>query len=162
MKPPTNPGRFRRAARSAALCFVLGASSLASAEAPIAIVTTGTLGFGQVISGSSAGTVTVTPQGARSADGGTVLGSGLTASAASFTITGEPSTAFGLVLPGSVSLTSGSSSMTVDAFTSTPGGSGTLDGAGSQQVNVGARLHLSPSQPFGSYEGTFNVTVAYY
>jgi hypothetical protein len=162
MSTPANPGRFKRAARTAALFLVLGLPSAAVAQAPISIVTTGTLGFGQVISGLGAGAVTVTPLGGRTASGGAVLGSSVTVSAASFTITGEPSTAYGLVLPGSVTLTSGGQSMTVDEFTSSPAGSGVLDATGSQQVGLGARLQVSASQQTGSYTGTFNITVAYY
>jgi uncharacterized protein DUF4402 len=151
------PRLSKRAARNAALFLVLGLPSAALAQVPISIVTTGTLGFGQVISGLSAGAVTVTPAGGRAASGGTVLGSSTAVSAASFTITGQPSTAYGLVLPGSVTLTSGGRSMTVDEFTSSPAGTGVLDGAGSQQVSLGARLQVSASQQTGSYEGTFNV-----
>jgi hypothetical protein len=162
MTTTANPRLKKRAARNAALFLVLSLPSAALAQVPISIATTGTLGFGQVISGLGAGAVTVTPLGARAASGAAVLGSSAAVSAASFTITGEPSTAYGLVLPGSVTLTSGARSMSVDQFTSSPSGTGVLDAAGSQEVSLGARLQVSASQQTGSYEGTFNITVAYY
>jgi hypothetical protein len=152
---------FTRAARAAALVFLLGPVAAAEAQVSIGISRTADLDFGQAVAGLSAGTVTVTPGGARSVSGGATLGSGLAVSAASFTVTGQPSTAYGIVLPGSIALSSGSHSMTVDDFTSDPSGTGVLSGGGSQALSVGAKLHVSARQAGGSYSGTFSVTVAY-
>jgi len=50
--------------------------------------------------------------------------------------------------------------MTVDTFTSTPSGTGTLTG-GAETLNVGATLQVGIGQATGSYTGTYSVTVNY-
>ena len=53
--------------------------------------------------------------------------------------------------------------MTVDTWTSTPSGTGTLSAGGSQTLTVGATLNVAGSQVAGTYvSGTpFTVTVNY-
>ncbi|HVS64875.1 MAG TPA: DUF4402 domain-containing protein [Thermoanaerobaculia bacterium] len=138
-------------------------ASPARAAEPAAIVLTNnsSLGFGSIVASATAGAVTVSAGGARSASGGAVLGSSVGVSAASFTVTGEPNLTYSIVLPSSVTLTAGGSSMTVDSFTSLPADSGNLGPAGTEEVRVGATLQVSGSQSQASYSGTFDVTVAY-
>ncbi len=52
--------------------------------------------------------------------------------------------------------------MTVDTFTSTPSGTGSLAG-GSQTLSVGATLHVAAAQAAGTYTSAtpFTVTVNY-
>jgi spore coat protein U-like protein len=50
--------------------------------------------------------------------------------------------------------------MTVDNFSSTPNGTGTLT-AGTQNITVGGTLNVGAAQASGSYTGTFSVTVNY-
>lgn len=53
--------------------------------------------------------------------------------------------------------------MTVSVFTSTPSATGTIDGTGSQTLNVGATITVAASQPAGVYVSAtpFDVTVNY-
>ena len=51
--------------------------------------------------------------------------------------------------------------MTVNAFASTPSGTGTLT-LGTATVNVGATLNVAANQTAGSYTGTYPVTVNYH
>jgi hypothetical protein len=155
--------------KPAPLLAVLSAAVLATALfarearslADIAVNQASRLGFGQIVATQAPGTVTVTPAGSRTSSGGTVLGSGLGACAAEFTVSGEPNTAYSITLPDAATLTAGGSFMTVDAFTSRPSGSGVLGPQGTQGMSVGATLHVGIAQPQGSYSGTYAVTVTY-
>ncbi len=51
--------------------------------------------------------------------------------------------------------------MAVDGFVSDPASPGTLSGAGTDTIHVGATLSVGVNQPNGNYSGLFNVTVAY-
>jgi hypothetical protein len=142
------------------------ASTTASAGAriitPISITKTTDLNFGDVVAGSSAGSVVLTTAAARSSTGGTTLGNGTGVAAAAFTVAGQASSTYAITLPAStVSITSGANSMTVDNFTSNPAGTGTLSTGGSQALAVGGTLNVGASQATGSYTGTFTVTVNY-
>jgi hypothetical protein len=141
------------------------ASTSANANArvvtPISIAKTADMNFGDVVAGGSAGTVVLTPAGARSATGGTTLGSGTSVAAAAFNVTGQANATYAITLPASATVTSGANSMTVDTFTSNPSGTGTLSGGGSQALSVGATLNVGASQATGTYTGSFNVTVTY-
>jgi hypothetical protein len=136
------------------------ASAFAKVITPIAITKTADLNFGTIISGP-AGTVTVSPAGVETASGATVLNPNPNVSAALFSVTGEPSTAYSISLPSSISITNGAQSMTVSSFTSNPTPGGVLSAGGSQALQVGATLAVATNQAIGSYSGTFSVTVAY-
>ncbi len=126
--------------------------------APISISSSGDLDFGTMVPTGTAGTVTVTPAGARSSVDVDLFG-GVPA-AASFDVTGEGSTNYSLTFPSSATLTSGGDTMTVDTFTDDAGASPTLS-SGSDTFNVGATLHVGATQASGTYSGTFSVTVNY-
>jgi len=133
--------------------------------APIAIAKTVDMNFGNIVAGAAIGTVVLTPAGTRSAAGGAFLPSTLpgTVTAASFTVTGATGYTYAITLPAAATtVTSGGNTMTVDTWTSTPTGTGTLAG-GTQTLNVGGTLHVGASQAAGTYiSGTaFSVTVAY-
>lgn len=138
-------------------------SGLAFAEepAPLVLTANSALGWGSVVATGSTGTVTVSPEGGRTAAGGVALASSAGVSAVSLTVTGEPNLTFSIVLPSSATLGSGGSSMTVDSFTCAPSGSGSLGPAGSAEIRVGATLHVGSAQSQTSYSGSFDVTVAY-
>jgi hypothetical protein len=136
------------------------ASAFAKVITPIAITKTADLNFGTIISGP-AGNVTVSPAGIENATGATVLNPNPNVSAALFSVTGEPSTAYSIALPSSISITNGAQSMTVSAFTSNPTPGGVLSAGGSQALQVGATLAVATNQAIGNYSGTFSVTVAY-
>lgn len=138
------------------------ANASATIVPAIAISKTADLNFGDVVAGSTAGTVVLSTAGARSVTGGTTLGNTAGAAAASFSVTGDPSATYAITLPSSaVTLTSGANTMTAGTFTSNPSGTGTLSAGGSQTVAVGGTLSVGATQATGTYTGTFNVTVAY-
>ncbi len=140
------------------------ASATATASAkiyqPISIAKASDLNFGAMIATPTAGTVKLDPAGVRTASGGAVLASAAGVSAASFDVAGEPNTSFAVGLPGSIQITSGANSMTVDSFT-TGASAYLLDGAGASGLSVGANLSVAANQPAGLYSGSFSVTVAY-
>ncbi len=133
-------------------------SVTATLGAPISISNTTSLEFGRLVPTGTAGTVTVTPAGARSAINVDLLGG--TVGAAGFSVTGEGSQAYAITLPSSATLTSGGNTMTVDTFAHDAGGSPALS-SGSDSFNVGATLQVGGSQAAGAYSGTYAVTVNY-
>ena len=137
------------------------ASAAARIIAPITLTKVTDLNFGDVVPGSSAGTVVLTHGGAVSSTGGTTLGNSTNVAAAAFTVGGQANETYAITLPSSATLTSGSSSMTVNAFNSNPSGTGTLTTAGTQPLAVGATLNVGANQSVGSYTGSFSVTAAY-
>jgi hypothetical protein len=145
---------------------LLAALSLAAglAHAQQSLTNTRALAFGRFVA-ASGGSVTVSPDGARSSTGAVVLLSSMPA-AASFTWTDTtPANAdkvclIGLPADGSVTLSSSAGSMAVDQFTSNPSGTGLMTGA-SLQFTVGATLSVNPNQAPGNYSGFVPVTIQY-
>lgn len=133
----------------------------AAAVVGINLTANSNLGFGQAVATVTPGAVTVSPEGVRTVSGGVVLGNGFGASAASFTVTGEPNVNYSITLPSSGVLTGAGSSMSVDEFTSSPDGSGNLGPGGTQVVTLGATLHVGAPQLSAAYSGTYFVTVSY-
>ncbi len=152
--------KYRVRVLAALACALLGAS--VSWAAVIAISNTQGLAFGKFVAGS-AGTVTVSPAGVRSASGGVVLVPSGAGAAAQFSVTGDPNLTYAITLPGdgAVSLTSGANSMAVTTFTSSPSPTGTLGAGGTQTLLVGATLSVGSNQATGNYSGAFDVTVNY-
>jgi hypothetical protein len=132
---------------------------------PIAIANAGNMNFGNVAVNTTDGTVVLAPAGTRTLTGGITLPivAG-TVTAAKFNITGTANFTYAITLPSTATtVTSGGNNMTVTDFTSTPTSTGTLSGAGAQQILVGATLNVAGSQPAGTYvSGTpFEVIVNY-
>lgn len=92
-----------------------------------------------------------------------------TATNASFQVSGDPNTAYSIILPsdGTVNMTTGAGganeTIAINSFQSNPSGAnGLLDGAGIQMLYVGAtRATIPGTQVAGSYSGTFTITVSY-
>lgn len=128
--------------------------------AAITIRDTGSLNFGQIVAGSSGGTVTLTPLNTRSSIGGAKLANGIGTRAATFDVTGAEAGTFAITLPASpVKITSGANEMTVDTFVTPSPTLALVDGV--KSFAVGASLTVAANQPSGHYAGTFDVTVAY-
>lgn len=145
--------------------FALACASTAASvswAAAIALSNTQGLAFGKFVAGAG-GTVTVSPGGVRSASGGVVLVPSGAGAAAQFAVSGDANVTYGISLPadGTVSLASGTNSMAVNTFTSSPSPTGTLSAGGAQTLSVGATLSVGSNQAIGSYSGTFDVTVNY-
>ena len=150
-----------------------GVSATATATsniiAPIAITNNANMNFGNIaVLSNEAGTVVLAPAGGRTRTGGVTLPSNNgTVAAAQFTITGATGYTYAVTLPSDpTTVTSGINNMTVNAFTSTTDGTGTLTGTltgGSSILKVGATLNVGAGQAAGTYisETPFTVTVNY-
>ena len=139
------------------------ATGSATIITPIAISKTTDMNFGNVAVSATAGTVVLTPASTRSLTGGVTLPAVTgTVTAAAFAVTGLGSSTYSITLPTTYTITSGGNNMIVNAFTSTPSGTGALT-SGAQTVQVGATLNVGATQAAGTYtNGTgFNVTVNY-
>ena len=146
--------------------------------APLTITksaTAGDLNFGNVVAGNALGTVVLLPTGTRTATGGTSFSAGFPGnlSAAKFDLTGEGVYTYAITLPSSaVTLKDGATTpnmMTVTAFTVAAGTKGSVNSGGTVgtlagglgNIDVGATLNVGAAQVPGTYQGTFDVTVAY-
>lgn len=138
----------------------------------IAIVKNTDLAFGQIVAGSTASKVTVAASAAGTRSFGTARASGgaynggtsgttdTAISSAKFTVTGYDNTAFSITLPSSVTLNSGSNTMTVNNLLHDAGSSPAL-ASGTKVFYVGADLNVGANQATGAYSNTFDVTVDY-
>ena len=155
---------MRALPKIAGLAAALGAACLCAGLADaqlIGISNTRALAFGELVAGATSGTAAVSPAGARTLTGGVSTGNSGGITSASFTVTGIPLFTYAITLPSSAAITAGGNSMTVNAFTSSPSGTGQLSVLGTQALTVGATLNVGASQASGSYSGTFSVTVVY-
>ena len=134
-------------------------------------VSTGTLlDFGTMVV-SGAGSVTVDPDGTRSACTATNIICSGTTSSPTFDITGGnanldvtvtlPSAASTLLRVGGT-VGNAADEIVLNGFTDdTTAGEVTLDGTGAASFDVGGTINLDGSEVPGVYDGTFNVSVAY-
>jgi len=148
------------AERSACASNAATANMGATLVAAISVSTLNNLNFGFVVPGSTVGTVVMLPNfGApRSATGGAVLGNLGSASAGRFWVDGKAGSTYAITLPGSITVSDGTNSMTVNTFTSFPASTGTVPG----DLWVGATAQVGANQVFTApFSGTFSVTVNY-
>ncbi len=157
----------RRTAGAIAVAAVLFGAMLVASQttvfaAPITINTLLDLDFGTLAGDTTlAGTATIDPAtNAKTVSGG-VMDFGGVHRRASFLITGDPNVAFTVILPSSVTVTSGGNSMTLNGFSSSPSGVGTLNALGIRILYVGATLQVGAGQAAGTYSGAFTVIVNY-
>lgn len=120
--------------------------------------TTG-IDFGS-LSVDSAGTVIVDTSDVRTTTGGVFPYVSL-AHAARFDVVGCGDYAYNIVLPDTITLSSTTSSMSMNNFVSMPATSGILDATGRQELVVGATLNVGAAQPAGVYSGSFIVEVVF-
>ncbi len=113
------------------------------------------LDFGTIVTGAAASTVSVSA-GGRSCGAGLVCSG--TTSAAGFDVTGTAGETVSVASDPTVTLTSGTNSMTANIVASVS--TLTLTG-GTGSFNVGGLLNVGANQADGAYQGTFNVTVNY-
>jgi len=127
------------------------ATATATIVTPISITKTIDMNFGNVaVQASTGGTVIMNPAGVRTPTGGVTLPAiAGTVAAASFSVDGQGAYTYSITLPSTaVTLTNGANSMTANAFTSNPSGTGALT-AGNQVLNVGATLNVAAAQASG-------------
>jgi len=129
---------------------------------PISISWVQDLDFGTLAGdGTFAGTATINPvTGTKTVSGG-VYDFGGIHSPATFTVKGDKNTTFTVMLPGSIILSSGANTMTLNNFSSDPSGFGVFGNNGQATLTVGATLQVGAGQPAGVYSGVFTVTVNY-
>lgn len=140
----------------------IGVNAAATIVTPISITKTVDLNFGAIVPSDAAGTVTVGTDNSISGTGGVTLIPQLgTHSAASFTVNGAIGALFSVTLPDNTTLTRESGTETMTASTFLHSATGTLDGTGAEDFNVGATLAVAASQLPGTYVGQFDVTVTY-
>ncbi len=137
--------------------------STATIVKSLSVVNTGDLAFGEIVTGSG-GTVSIAPNGSRTASGVT-LGNADGIRAAAFGVVGDHNATYTITLPadGVVNL-SGPDGMTmpVNGFVSNvTNPNAVLDGSGLQSLSVGATLTVNAGQEVGVYAGWFDVTVNY-
>ena len=144
------------------LASILIPTSLSWAE--ISITNTVGLGFGKFAT-SSAGTVTIAPNGLRSTSGGVILVPSDFGTTAQFVVSGRSNQTFAISLPENdvVYLINGPNRMPVNSFRSSlhSEDTGTLSAGGTQTFFVGATLDVGSSQASGSYTGFFDVITNY-
>jgi hypothetical protein len=121
----------------------------------------GDLRFGPFVSLNSTGKVTVTPAGARSAQGGATLLSRGIVSAAQYVMTGKKNDRYTITLPAdnTVHLSAGGKYLPLSGFTCSIPLSGRLPMSGQLTFTVGATLTAAPATTPGTYSGEFTVTV---
>ena len=141
------------------------ATASATIIGPISLTKVTDMNFGNIAVGTLGGTVVLAPAGGRTATTVTLPAVIGTVSAATFTVSGVGSSTYAITLPtGDYTITrlTGSETMTVNTFTSTPSATGTLAG-GTQTLAVGATLNVTGSQVAGTYTNAvgFPVTVNY-
>jgi Mat/Ecp fimbriae major subunit len=139
------------------------ASATATAKAKIlrqvTVTNTSDLQFGTIVSSTTAASVAVDTAGARTCN---ATGSGLvcsgTTTAANFNIGGTTGQVVTISVPASVTLNSGTDSMTA-TLTSSATTATMVANAGS--FTVGGTLSVGAGQADGDYSGTFSATVDY-
>jgi len=141
---------------------MLVASQTPAFGVPIDITRLADLHFGTLAADPTlAGTVTINPMNNVKTVGGGVLDLGGVHSRATFRVTGDPNTAFTVILPVSVTLTSGANSMTLNGISSNPSGVGILNGGGLRILFVSGTLQVAAGQAAGNYSGAFTIIVNY-
>ncbi len=138
---------------------------------PVTIVNTGDLDFGNVIRGTTAGTVTINARtGVRTRTGGTVLqGTAFRRAGFTSTATGGRIVRYTLGNPAITLAGPGGATMTVNVFRISINGANpqtlprnaTMPLTGASSINIGARLNVAANQADGAYLGNFTLTMNY-
>ncbi len=106
-----------------------------------------------------AGTVVISPTAAKTVTGGAFDFGGFHQPAKFQVKTQNDGESYSCTLPGSITLTSGANTMTLDTFTTSHPLVGSMD-PGSNNLNmfIGATVHLAAGQAAGNYSGSFTLT----
>lgn len=133
-------------------------SAVATIVSPIQLThDSAALNFATFTTGTG-GTVVVTTGGAVSATGDVGLVPAATGAADSFSVTGDSSRSYSITT-GTGSVTNGTSTMN---FSTTPSAaSATLSAGGTGSFTVGGTLTVTGTETSGTYNGTYDATVAY-
>ncbi len=162
-------GRFRRASLGLVALMLLGVAAQHAAAGQhggggtqLRLDKINDLVFGRyATTQSQGGTVTINPATGGKTVTGPLFDFGTAHQRAQFHATGDPDAAFSITLPSQINIAKGGDTMIVSPVTSSPSGSGVLDGTGSAEIYVGGTLTLSGNQADGNYSKLFSVTVNY-
>jgi hypothetical protein len=153
----------RRSAGSAALSAILLFAARETCAQQVGTLTnTRGLDFGKFVA-RTGGTVVMSPAGVRSSTGAVILLNSPSANSASFTVGasggGKPLKTVSFSLPSdtAVRLTSGSNSMALTTFVSSPAAGVNNNLASVRTVTVGATLQVGANQAPGNYSGSFSL-----
>jgi hypothetical protein len=130
---------------------------------PITISNAANMSFGSAAAGTGGGTILLGTDGSRTAGGTVTLVAAAPGAAANFLVGGSPNATYSISLTGfPVTLDGpGAVDMSVTLPVRTPAGAtGTLDGAGAQNILVGATLTINAGQPAGLYNSVAPINVA--
>jgi Mat/Ecp fimbriae major subunit len=141
---------------TAAHAATASATAKAKILRQVTVTNTSDLQFGTIVSSTAASTVVVSTTGARTCGTGLVCSS--TASAAGFDVTGTSGQVVAVSVPASVTLSSGTNSMTASLNSSN---SSLTLAANAGSFSVGGTLSVGANQADGDYSGTFSVTADY-
>ena len=139
------------------------ASTTAILVTPISMTKTTDMHFGTLAASTSLGTATLDYANGVAPGGGVSVIDATSATTAVFTVTGSGTESISVSVPaGSITLTSGANTMTVDGFTCDAGTSTSLVG-GSKVLKVLGVLHVAAGQLAGTYANAagLSVTVNY-
>ncbi len=157
--------KFALLAAAATMAFGASSANAATASADatatilqqITVTKTADLAFGTIVVGATGGNVTVSNSGGAITCAAALACSG-TNGAAAFDVVGTVGEAVTVTVDPTVSLTSGSNSMTA---TLNPSYSGTHTLVAADELVVGGTLAVAANQASGVYSGSFDVTVNY-
>lgn len=139
--------------------------------APMSIVKVADLNFGNVIAGTTAGTVFIDTRNGNVSDTGGVTRAGGETSRANFIIYGPVNQIVRIIIPSSTTITrnGGGSNMLIDQMSIGNGNRslgtnilGRLSATGVFNLTVGGRLRVNANQQEGTYTGTFDMTADYF
>ncbi len=141
---------------TAANAATASATAKAKILRQVTVTNTSDLQFGTIVTGTAASTVIVSSAGARTCGTGLVCSGAFTA--AGFNVTGTTGQVVTVSVPASVTLASGTNSMTASLSSS----NSTLTlAANAGSFSVGGTLSVGANQADGDYSGSFNATVDY-
>ena len=150
----------------AALAASATGTSTATVIVPISIAEDTALAFGKFT--QAAGTVTMAPDGSRSASGGaTTLSTVTPGNPGQMTVTGDANATYAISVSGGTLTGTGDpmtlSNITVAASTATGSliTTGTIGAGGTQVLMTGGDLAVAATQASGTYTGSYSVTVEY-
>ncbi len=130
---------------------------------PLSITKVNDLNFGNIVSGATAGTVTINQTtGAVTRTGGATV-FGTTHNAASFTVAGSAGQTYAITLSAPPILTRAGGTQTIALTALRLRGAATrkMVAAGTTTLSVGGTLAVPANQMPGAYSGVFTLSVAY-
>ena len=125
----------------------------------LAVSETAPMDFGTVGVTKAGGSVVLSPNGTRS--GPATYSFDGSARPGQFTVTGTPNAAIAISFSSGDAVTGPGPAMALGSFTHNAGHAPALNSAGNLSLAVGATVTVGAAQPYGSYAGTYSVTVNY-